>query len=153
MSEDGDHTAPRKRDLSGFGLAPSDPDVPTPPRSPHSRPPRLRARPARTRSASRAKTRITLSLPTQVAVDLRRAAERHDRFYLDLVLEAFVDHAAAVEADLAGSPSRPRQRAAGRTQIPLNILPEDLAVLDAGAKQLDLDRSAYVTELLTRAFA
>lgn len=152
MSEGGDQTAPRKRDLSGFGLAPSDPNVPAPARAPDVRPARHRARPARTRSASHAKKRITLSLPTQVAVKLRRAAEQHDRFYLDLVLEAFVEHAAAVEADLAGSPSKPRRRAAGRTQIPLNILPEDLAVLDAGAEQLDLDRSAYVTELLTRAF-
>lgn len=151
--------AERKRDLSGFGL---------PSRSAKSKPRRNQAEPGRvhatretsgrptistsTRSAAVVdKKRITLSLPTAVAVRLRRVAETEERFYLDIILTAFVAHAEAVDRDLRGQSRPPARRAAGRTQIPLNILPEDLGVIDQRAKGLGLDRSAYVAELLTRA--
>ena len=96
------------------------------------------------------KKRITLSLPTTVATRLRRVAESEDRFFLDIILDSFVSHAEAVDRDLAGRGTAPSRRAAGRTQIPLNILPEDLGVVDKRAKALGLNRSAYVAELLTR---
>ncbi|MDH3308271.1 MAG: hypothetical protein OEO77_12220 [Acidimicrobiia bacterium] len=153
----------RKRDLSGFGIAPAArPPVDVAPR--HEPRTEVAAEPKKrsnggTRPKARSKKRITLSLPTRVAAQLRETAEKERRIYLDIILRAFVDHADAVEAELiagraeAGlTPRGSRRRAdSGRTQIPLNILGEDLRVIDARSAAIGLDRSAYVTELLTRA--
>lgn len=159
----------RKRDLSGFAArpatAPTRPTVlssaaegtlvPLPPRqrtpvhsdsSPINPPKRKPA----------VKQRITLSLPTRVATMLRSTADAEQRIFLDIILTAFVAHAEAVESDLVRhrsglNPSGSRRRAgSGRTQIPLNILKEDLEELDHRVKSLNIDRSAYVTELLIR---
>ncbi len=87
---------------------------------------------------------------------LRATADTEQRIFLDIILSAFVSHADDVENDLVAERSRlgptgSRRRAgSGRTQIPLNILKEDLKVLDLRVKALNMDRSAYVTELLLR---
>ena len=149
----------RKRDLSGFGggtpgpakPAPSRPLAPPVPETPIVPPPEVKTR-------GKAKQRITLSLPTAVAGMLRSTAERENRIYLDIILQAFVDHStdiddSFVERRRTGEPTTKggRRRAdSGRTQIPLNILGEDLRELDRKAAALSLDRSAYVTELLVR---
>lgn len=168
----------RKRDLSGFGAAAparsarpavTDPAtrptaVPPPPSSrstavdempllakPEADPDR---HPEKRKKA--AKQRITLSLPTQVATMLRTTADTEQRIFLDIILSAFVSHADEVERELVHDrdrlgPSGGRRRAgSGRTQIPLNILREDLKVLDLRVAALNIDRSSYVTELLVR---
>lgn len=87
---------------------------------------------------------------------LRTTADTEQRIYLDIILSAFVAHADAVESDLIKdrerlSPTGSRRRAgSGRTQIPLNILKEDLKVLDQRVRALNIDRSSYVAELLVR---
>ena len=158
----------RQRDLSGFGVeAPPRPvsrpatvprpevlSVPPPPRpegnanSASSSPP--------TKPKAAAKQRVTLSLPTQVAMLLRSTADTEQRIYLDIIQSAFVAHADEVENELIKSRDRlsttggRRRAGSGRTQIPLNILKEDLKVLDERVKALNLDRSTYVAELLVR---
>lgn len=149
----------RKRDLSGFGFDAPEPVVAPPP------PPRPAPKPEAPKPASRKtpakKQRITLSLPTRIAADLRRTADREQRIYLDIILAAFVEFADVVDHDVIGARTGSglalrgsRRRAeSGRTQIPLNILREDLRVLDRRREAIGLDRSAYVTELLIRALS
>lgn len=109
-----------------------------------------------TKPKTAAKQRVTLSLPTQVAVLLRSTADTEQRIYLDIIQSAFVAHADEVEDDLIKSRDRlsttggRRRAGSGRTQIPLNILKEDLKVLDERVKAVNLDRSTYVAELLVR---
>ncbi|MBK5267568.1 MAG: hypothetical protein JJE47_09050 [Acidimicrobiia bacterium] len=87
---------------------------------------------------------------------LRSTADTEQRIYLDIIQSAFVAHADEVEDELIKSRDRPsatgsrRRAGSGRTQIPLNILKEDLKVLDERVKALNLDRSTYVAELLVR---
>lgn len=168
----------RKRDLSGFGATPPNqparqavtvPDtqptlLPPPPsrRStaveelPPVSEPGAAAEGQSTKRKKAAKQRITLSLPTQIATMLRTTADTEQRIFLDIILSAFVSHADKVESELVHErdrlgPSGGRRRAgSGRTQIPLNILKEDLKVLDLRVKALNMDRSSYVTELLLR---
>ncbi len=151
----------RKRDLSGFGEALPTPaprrqpatSVPSP--GPPSTPP---ARPKKPKST---KKRITLSLPTAVASLLRKTAESESRIYLDIINQAFTEHSDAIDAafieahrtGMATTLGGRRRADSGRTQIPLNILTEDLKELDRRAQALSLDRSAYVTELLVRSLA
>lgn len=163
----------RKRDLSGFGEPPSrtkeenqapsqaDPIVPPPPRSRplpvETLPPEIKSDPT-TVSRKGKKQRVTLSLPTAVAAMLRSAADREQRIFLDIILTAYVSHADDIDqhfverrvaTGLAATGGR-RRADAGRTQIPLNILAEDLKVLDRRRAAHNMDRSAYVTELLVR---
>lgn len=166
----------RKRDLSGFGEAPAKqkpakrdqpqvaqtaPLVPPPARSRptpvETLPEEVKAQPVPAPSKSK-KQRVTLSLPTSVAAILRSTADREQRIFLDLILSAFVAHADDIDRhfierrrDSGLTASGGRRRAdAGRTQIPLNILVEDLKVLDGRRAAHNMDRSAYVTELLVR---
>ena len=167
----------RKRDFSGFGATAPRSDkstavvspVPAIPTQPLVPTPRTKKRqvtsdrsavhhddtPASPRKSS-TKQRLTLSLPTKVATMLRATAESEQRTYLDIILAAFMGHADGIERELVtnsqklGNSGSRRRAGAGRTQIPLNILKEDLQVLDQRAKALNLDRSAYVTELLLR---
>jgi len=87
---------------------------------------------------------------------LRTTADTEQRIFLDIILSAFVSHADDVEVELVRERSRVgptggrRRAGSGRTQIPLNILREDLKVLDQRVSALNLDRSSYVTELLLR---
>ena len=157
----------RKRDLSGFGkTAPSPapaprrpPPVPNEPLVPAPAPPSTpRSAP---KKAKLGRKRITLSLPTAVASLLRKTAERESRIYLDIIKQAFTEESDAIDAafieahrtGLASTLGGRRRADSGRTQIPLNILVEDLKELDRRAKALALDRSAYVTELLVRSLA
>lgn len=164
----------RKRDLSGFGetpaksqparesTAPAAADTPLVPPPTRSRPETIKRLPDTARSGaspkSKKKQRVTLSLPTSVAGLLRKTADREQRIFLDLILSAFVQHADDIDRHFVErraasglSASGGRRRAdAGRTQIPLNILVEDLKVLDSRRTALNMDRSAYVTELLVR---
>ena len=166
----------RKRDLSGFGEAPprtkpakqaqsqvaeAAPLVPPPTRSRpapvETLPDEVKAQPAPAPTKGK-KQRVTLSLPTSVAAMLRSTADREQRIFLDLILTAFVAHADDIDSHfverrgnsgLAASGGR-RRADAGRTQIPLNILVEDLKVLDSRRAAHNMDRSAYVAELLVR---
>jgi len=164
-----------KRDLSGFGEAPAkaQPTKHTEPATsqqpplvppPTTRPTPIETLPAEVKAQSPAtakqskKQRVTLSLPTSVAAMLRKTADREQRIFLDLILTAFVAHADDIDTHfverrvatgLAATGGR-RRADAGRTQIPLNILVEDLLVLDARRAAHNMDRSAYVTELLVR---
>lgn len=166
----------RKRDLSGFGGGPPAPPKatpvtggPPPPQPPTEAPLKPPARPtkrlepatgseAASKKDKKDKQRITLSLPTSVASLLRSTADRENRIYLDIILEAFLAHSDAadqsfVERRRTGeikSTGGRRRSDSGRTQIPLNILKEDLGEVDRKAARLGLDRSAYVTELLVR---
>ena len=168
----------RKRDLSGFGAAAPTQStrraVTVPGTQPTSVPPPPSGRstavddlPPASKSGAAAdgqppkrkkatKQRITLSLPTQIATMLRTTADTEQRIFLDIILSAFVSHADEVESELVHErdrlgPSGGRRRAgSGRTQIPLNILKEDLKVLDLRVTALNMDRSSYVTELLLR---
>jgi len=146
----------RKRDLSGFAVPPSPPGAPPqhgpPKRSGPPPPPAPVAPKPPNQARAIKKRRITLSLPTAIAARLRETAEREDRFFLDIVLDAFGKHAPIIDAELTGIDPASRDRSAGRTQIPLNIFPEDLAKVDRQAGRLNLDRSAYVAELLIRSF-
>ncbi len=155
----------RKRDLSGFGTPPADTATgepvaaPPPERShdPASAPPAKRPRRAAERQDGI--RRITLSLPTDLAGDLKAAARRNATVYLDLILHAYADHAPGVEAgrseptEIAGVllPPRRRPRPPGRTQIPLNIPEPALRTIDQAAERLGMNRSEYITELLERA--
>lgn len=151
----------RKRDLSGFGFDAPDPVVAPPPPPPRPAPKPEGPKPAQRKTTAGKKQRITLSLPTRIAADLRRTADREQRIYLDIILAAFVEFADAVDHDVVDARTGPgmalrgsRRRAeSGRTQIPLNILREDLSVLDRRREAIGLDRSAYVTELLIRALS
>ncbi len=141
----------QRRDRAGFAVPPPPPGAPPhhgPPKGPGPPPPPVASKPTRSRAVK--KKRITLSLPTAIAARLRQTAAQEDRFFLDIVLEAFSKHAPMIDAELTGIDLAARNRSAGRTQIPLNIVPDDLAKIDRQATRLNLDRSAYVAELLTR---
>jgi hypothetical protein len=149
----------RKRDLTGFGGS-----LPLPPprvpaeakpvirRSPGSTPPERARRPR-----PEAKRRITLSLPVETASLLKTASETEGRFYLDLILAAFVEHGPAIrqQVDLARAESsvgiRPfrKRTTPGRVQVALLIPAADLAMIDDAARQAGVDRSTYVGLLLT----
>lgn len=132
----------RRRDLTGFGFdRPSRDDrvPPPPPRRPEPR-----------SAPPEGKKRITLSLPTKVARQLRKSATDEARYYLDIIRDSFLEFADQVDEDLGGASRHRPRRSTGRTQIPLNILVEDLTQIDQRARLLQLDRSAYVTELLIR---
>lgn len=102
--------------------------------------------------------RITLSLPPDAAGHLKRYAVDTRRYYLDVVLDAFVHHEASIqhEFEIASADTdvelRPlkRRNPPGRVQIPLQISPQDLAAIDQAADAVRLDRSSYVAELLRR---
>lgn len=154
----------RSRDLSGFGANPKQSEPPKP--EPTIPPPPRRAGDTkavrRTRKTSKSGSgikRITLSLPTSVASRLKATTRREATYYLDVILNALVDHVAEVQAG-HGSPrrigelevARPRRkRPPGRTQIPLNIPAEALAQIDKAAADSGLDRSGFVADLLDRA--
>ena len=154
----------RSRDLSGFGAAPKqseppklEPTIPPPPR--RTADTNTVKRPRKTSQPGSGIKRITLSLPTSVASRLKATTRRDATYYLDVILNALVDHGAEVQAD-HGSPrrigelevARPRRkRPPGRTQIPLNIPAEALAQIDKAAADSGLDRSGFVADLLDRA--
>ncbi len=149
----------RKRDLSGFGGS----LPPPPPRGPAEATPVSRRRPASTptersrRPRPEAKRRITLSLPVETAAWLKTASETEGRFYLDLILAAFVEHSQAIQqqVELARAESsvgiRPlrKRTTPGRVQVALLIPAADLALIDDAARQAGVDRSTYVGLLLT----
>ena len=146
----------RTRDLSGFGT-PKEPVAPAPATDATPKPPvkKRRTKPKGT-SPTSGQSRITLSLPTSTAHDLKAATLRDETFYLDIILNAFLDHADTLRLDetqtrMIGDMvvSRPRRRLPpGRTQIPLNIPKTALTELDRSAKELGLNRSEYVVALL-----
>lgn len=152
----------RSRDLSGFGTVPAQSSKPPP--EPAIPPPPRRAEPKANRSRKESTPvsgvrRITLSLPTSVAARLKATTRRDATYYLDVILNALVDHGATVQADHEASRrignvevARPRRRPPpGRTQIPLNIPADALAEVDRAATERGLDRSGFVAELLDRA--
>ena len=149
----------RKRDLSGFGGSVPPPPPPSPSEAPLvTRRPTGAAPPARPhRRGPEAKRRITLSLAVETASMLKTASETEGRFYLDLILAAFVDHSQAIQqqVDLARSEStvgiRPlrKRTTPGRVQVALLIPAADLALIDDAARQAGVDRSTYVGLLLT----
>jgi hypothetical protein len=153
----------RTRDLSGFGTTPKrDATEPSPARTPRSSGTRRAAgRKAGSSKATRqpAVRRITLSLPTALAEELKAATSRAAGYYLDVILTAFVEHADEVRSarnsyrsigDLTVAPPR-RRLPPGRTQIPLNIGEDALREIDRTATELGLDRSSFIGELLDRA--
>lgn len=157
----------RSRDLSGFGATPQPkPQVEKPKATKPKPAPRTqdtemrRDGRARTRSAPSRKTkRITLSLPTDIADDLKEERRRESTYYLDIILDAFLEHSAGLVVERRESPriggmavtGRRKRRPSGRTQIPL-VVPEGvLAEIDKTAEDLGLDRSAFVSALLERA--
>lgn len=139
----------RARDLSGFNVDPGsakgpDSDPPTAPGPTQKTQPRAKAVERR---------RVTLSLPWNVAAALRNAASESDRYFFDIIVEAFSSHAVGVtDSAKAGrlmiGVQSPRRFSGGRTQIPLTMATDDLGVLDDRAALLGLNRSAYVAELL-----
>lgn len=149
----------RKRDLSGFGGSLPAP----PPRGPAEAPAVTRRPPASTppersrRPRPEGKRRITLSLPVETAAWLKTASATEGRFYLDLILAAFVEHSQAIQqqVDLARAESsvgiRPlrKRTTPGRVQVALLIPAEDLSLIDEAARQAGVDRSTYVGLLLT----
>ncbi len=147
----------RKRDLAGFGSRP----MPPPPETGRAKaavpatnlPPVVQPR----RERPPAKKRITLSLPTEVAALLRDESTQSDRYYLDIILSAFgrreieiLEAYRNLNADQTlGLRPLKRRKEPGRVQVALLISANDLDRLDASAKAVRLDRSSYVTELLT----
>jgi hypothetical protein len=89
---------------------------------------------------------------------LKTASETEGRFYLDLILAAFVEHNQAIrrQVDLARAESsvgiRPfrKRTMPGRVQVALLIPAADLAQIDEAARQAGVDRSTYVGLLLTQ---
>ena len=156
----------RSRDLSGFGTssrssAPVEPkiEVAPPPKPVRIRPSASKKPTQKREPAETGQRRITLSLPTALAQDLRTVTRRDATYYIDVILNAFLDHAAELGetrsaprsiGGVAVPPPR-RRRPPGRTQIPLNIEEGVLAEIDLAAHQLRMDRSTYVAELLKRA--
>ena len=154
----------RSRDLSGFGTASkkpeptqTEPKLPPPPRRTATS--ATRKRPRKVSKPESGVKRITLSLPTSVASQLKATTRRHATYYLDVILNALVDHGADVRS-AQGPPrlvgdlevARPRRkRPPGRTQVPLNIPTEALAQIDKAAADSGLDRSGFIAELLDRA--
>ncbi len=102
-----------------------------------------------------AKKRITLSLPIAIAKKLRDAADRTQRTYLEVILEAYVEHAVSIEIRTADGvtqfeglvPIR-RRWPQGRVQVALLIHETDLHIIDTSAGRVRLDRSGYVSELI-----
>ncbi|MDF1596700.1 MAG: hypothetical protein P1T08_11525 [Acidimicrobiia bacterium] len=161
----------RRRDLSGFG-AKSQP-APQPAQAPEAHPPAAgetpsprspRAPKKRTRlpapSTRKSQTRrITLSLPTTLASELKAVTRRDATYYIDIILNALVDHAGPLRDQRTAARrlgtlkvvAPRRRRPPGRTQVPLNIGEEALAQIDQAARELGMNRSAYVAELLERA--
>lgn len=155
-----------RRDLSGFH-APAKVVAPVVTQS--SKAPKLAAvKPSRTAErlsrhsehdtlAATAKKRITLSLPTAIADKLKTIADADGRYYLEIILSAFLEHAAELTANGpdASSPfkshhPRRRRRPAGRVQVALLIHPDDLALIDGAADEVLFDRSSYIAELIER---
>lgn len=161
----------RTRDLSGFEAKshprpkpaptseapPAAGDTPSPP-PPRPAPQKGTPRPATSTRKSQIR-RITLSLPTTLANDLKAVTRRDATYYIDIILNALVDHAEALRDQRTASRrlgalevvAPRRRRPPGRTQVPLNIGEEALAELDHAARELGMNRSAYVAELLERA--
>lgn len=147
------------RDLSGFGTPPVDRPAtrrPTPPKPEAVTPTRKvassRKQPAGPTAEPPSKRRINLSLPLAVAEDLRRFTESENTFYLDVVLRAHALHGEGARSALqpgSGPPPLRRRKPLGRVQIALAVPTGALAELDREAASLDIDRSSYVTELLT----
>jgi hypothetical protein len=140
----------RRRDLTGFGSAPLDDQPGVQPDSGEL------DRPPSTERHDR--VRITLSIPVDSADALRQASERDGRFYLDIVGEAFTAHRSEVaetyrqtarSSSLGARPLR-RRRPPGRVQVALVLTARGLAELDEAAREVELDRSSYVAELLAR---
>ncbi len=102
--------------------------------------------------------RITLSLPIAAADALRAKVAAESTYYLDIIVDLHLGYAAEMsgeqEADAEDSPAMPaslelrRRPPAGRVQIPLNIPTAVLVHIDTMADDLQISRSAYVTELL-----
>lgn len=150
----------RNRDLSGFGGS-----VPRPPPRPTSEEPPIVRRPppsvgeARPDEPRPKTKRITLSLPVETALWLKTAAAAEGRFYLDLILDAFIHGRRLIQSEvdaalgdsMTGMRPLRRRTPPGRVQVALLIPEDDLAALDQAAAAARLDRSGYVAELLERA--
>lgn len=87
-------------------------------------------------------TRITLSLPTPLAERLKKSAVTRAVGYRAIIMEAVEAHGEEVIELTALSP--------GRTQIPLNLPPDDLVSIDRAASRCGANRSQFVTECLLR---
>lgn len=147
-----------RRDLSGFSATATKPAPRKPKPNPRATlPSPIKPDSVATKPKPSKRRRITLSLPTDTAAKLKRIAAQEELYYLDIVLAAYMDHGEAIATDLdttdsplvGYNPAR-RRRPSGRVQIPLAIDPSDLLVLDTAAKNLAIDRSSYVTELIDR---
>ncbi len=162
----------RRRNLSGFGAVPKPPrpaaqppdpsgspaPPPVAPQRPSAPTPRARRSSALAGRGS-PKKRITLSLPVETAARLKEMSQESGRYYLDLILDAFIHGQDEIQAevdsvlastDLGLRPLR-RRAAPGRVQVALLIPRSDLDSLDEAATAARLDRSGYVAELLDRA--
>lgn len=113
----------RRRDLSAFEQPVRRTSTPAPP-------------------VRRSMSRITLSLPTPLADALRTAAIRRGVGYRALIIDAVEGHGAEITDSAVHPP--------GRTQVPLNLPGEDLMAIDRGAHNAGVNRSAFVTECLSR---
>lgn len=137
------------RDLSGFGTAATDGR-----RKGSSAP----GKGSRSRPVDPAMKRITLSLPIATADVLRARVAAESTYYLDIIVDLHLGYAAEAAGEQATETEVPaampaslelrRRPPAGRVQIPLNIPTAVLGHLDAMADELEISRSAYVTELL-----
>lgn len=113
----------RRRDLSAFERLGSQTSAATP-------------------TPKRSMSRITLSLPTPLADTLRTASVRRGVGYRALIVDAIEAHGAEIREITAHPP--------GRTQVPLNLPGEDLMSIDRAAHRANANRSAFVTECLSR---
>ena len=113
----------RRRDLSGF-----------------ERPPAQSREAGQT--AGRPMSRITLSLPSAIAEQLRFISIKRAVGYRALIVDAVERVGSQVHGVHAVPP--------GRTQVPLNLPAEDLAMIDQAAHRAGVNRSAFVTECLKR---
>ncbi len=113
----------RRRDLSAFEQPARRTSAPSPP-------------------VRRSMSRITLSLPTPLAEALRSASIRRSVGYRALIIDAVEAHGAEIK--------EPADHPPGRTQVPLNLPGDDLMAIDRGAHNAGTNRSAFVTECLSR---
>lgn len=106
------------------------------------------------------KSRVLTSIPIELYLRVKQAAEDRRTYQTELLLDAFAHHHEALREELAvpnvrpGLPPRPRPRRRhldqGVAACVLFLSDEEREIIDNAARHLQMSRSAYVSLLFER---
>ena len=106
------------------------------------------------------KSKVVTSIPIELYLRVKRAAEDRLTYQTELLLDAFGHHHEALQGELGsqnvrpGLPPRPRPRRRhvnqGVAACVLFLSDEERAIIDKAAADLEMSRSAYVSLLFER---